>query len=254
MNELVQNRDVRVSAAQLLNVWEWGLGQSPQHQALALLRLAYPATALEALLQFSIGERDSLLLKLRQAVFGSRLESVAVCAACQQNLELSLQITDLIVSTPSLRTSGPFVFNRAGYTIEYRLPTIQDFLDLGVVYESGLTNYDWLMERCISQAFYAGTAVTPPQLPSEVIAAIEEGMDQADPQANLQLALTCPACHHSWLASFDIVGFLWHELEVWAHRLLRDVHTIASAYGWREIDILALSSRRRQHYLAMILG
>ena len=37
-------------------------------------------------------------------------------------------------------------------------------------------------------------------------------------------------------------------------RFLRDVHTLASTYGWREADILALSPWRRQYYLALIAG
>ena len=33
---------------------------------------------------------------------------------------------------------------------------------------------------------------------------------------------------------------------------LRDVHALASQYGWRESDILRMSARRRQFYLEMI--
>jgi hypothetical protein len=33
---------------------------------------------------------------------------------------------------------------------------------------------------------------------------------------------------------------------------MRQVHTLALAYGWREIDILAMSSWRRQAYLEML--
>ena len=35
-------------------------------------------------------------------------------------------------------------------------------------------------------------------------------------------------------------------------RLLRQVHTLAMAYGWREIDILSMSALRRQVYLEML--
>jgi hypothetical protein len=51
---------------------------------------------------------------------------------------------------------------------------------------------------------------------------------------------------------FDIVTFLWREIENLAGHLLRDVHTLASAYGWRESDILALSAARRDFYLAAL--
>jgi hypothetical protein len=33
---------------------------------------------------------------------------------------------------------------------------------------------------------------------------------------------------------------------------MREVHTLAAMYGWRETDILAMSAWRRQRYLEMI--
>jgi hypothetical protein len=48
------------------------------------------------------------------------------------------------------------------------------------------------------------------------------------------------------------VSFFWQELDDWADRVLRDVHELASAYGWPENEILALSPRRRQCYLDLI--
>ena len=55
-----------------------------------------------------------------------------------------------------------------------------------------------------------------------------------------------------WRAVFDIVTFFWSEIEAWACRILREVHILASAYGWCERDILALTSARRQFYLEMV--
>jgi hypothetical protein len=43
------------------------------------------------------------------------------------------------------------------------------------------------------------------------------------------------------------------ELNAAATRLLHDVHTLASAYGWSEGDILAMSEARRARYVAMVL-
>ena len=54
--------------------------------------------------------------------------------------------------------------------------------------------------------------------------------------------------------SLEIAGFFWAELSTQARRLLGEVHTIASAYGWREAEILALSARRRHYYLELISG
>ena len=82
----------------------------------------------------------------------------------------------------------------------------------------------------------------------------EPQMAEVDPQANLQLDLSCPACGHRWQVLFDIGSFFWSELNAWAQRLLAEVHVLASAYGWREADILNLSPSRRQFYLGLISG
>ena len=68
---------------------------------------------------------------------------------------------------------------------------------------------------------------------------------------DLELALECPDCSQRWLAAFDIATFLWHEIDVWARRTLREVHALARAYAWREPDVLALSPTRRQIYLEL---
>jgi hypothetical protein len=75
---------------------------------------------------------------------------------------------------------------------------------------------------------------------------------EADPLADVQLAVSCPSCGTRQQVSFDILSFFWTEIEAWAWRILREVHTLASAYGWHEHDILALSPRRRQSYLEMV--
>ena len=75
---------------------------------------------------------------------------------------------------------------------------------------------------------------------------------EADPQADVEVALNCPCCQHTWQTDFDIVSYLWAELHAWATRLFREVHLLASAYGWSESDILNMSARRRRHYLEML--
>ncbi|MHC4352435.1 MAG: phage baseplate protein, partial [Planctomycetota bacterium] len=59
-------------------------------------------------------------------------------------------------------------------------------------------------------------------------------------------------CRHKWQKVFDIVTFLWEEISLHAKGLLQEVHSIASVYGWREDDILSMSSARRQYYLHMV--
>jgi hypothetical protein len=77
-------------------------------------------------------------------------------------------------------------------------------------------------------------------------------MLEADPQAEIILRLTCPACGHQWELLFDIADFFWTEIAVQAQRLLREIDTLARAYGWTEREILSLPAQRRQSYLEML--
>ena len=70
----------------------------------------------------------------------------------------------------------------------------------------------------------------------------------------MRFSLTCQGCGHEWAAVFDIVTFFWAELVAQAKRLLREVHQLARAYGWRESEILAMSSQRRHTYLELVNG
>jgi hypothetical protein len=79
-----------------------------------------------------------------------------------------------------------------------------------------------------------------------------ERMAAADPLAEIVLNFQCPACEATCHESLDLPTFLWAELEALARRLVMDVHALASAYGWSEREILALSDTRRRLYLEMV--
>ena len=86
----------------------------------------------------------------------------------------------------------------------------------------------------------------------EEVEAVGEAMAVADPAAELQLALCCPACSEEWNLGLELVTFLWAEIEARAKRLVWEVHTLALAYGWTQTEILALNPARRALYLEMV--
>jgi hypothetical protein len=237
-----------LSSAELLNVWEQGLGQPPTLRALNLLSAACPETPPETLARLSIGQRDSLLLTLREWTFGAQLVSLVNCPQCGEKVELSFNVSDIRVEPPApVETLALAV---GDYEVQFRLP---NSLDLALVSDQAGAQQQ-ILERCLVQAEYEGQAVEAAKLPVELVEAIATRMTEADPQAEVQLALACPACRHEWQALFDIVAFFWDELNAWAYRLLREVHVLAAAYGWREEDIVALHPWRRQFYLEMVGG
>jgi hypothetical protein len=111
-----------------------------------------------------------------------------------------------------------------------------------------------LLERCVLAARLENREIEANELSSEVTDAIERRMAEVDPQADVQLDLTCLVCGYGWQALLDIEDFFWTELNAWAKKILSEVHVLASAYGWGEADILNLSPLRRQYYLDLVSG
>jgi hypothetical protein len=89
-------------------------------------------------------------------------------------------------------------------------------------------------------------------LPAAALDRLEEEIVGRAALADIHFAARCQSCGHRWEPAFDIGAFLWSELDVWARRLLHEVHLLASVYGWWEGDILRLSPLRRRSYLQMV--
>ncbi len=239
-----------LSASELLEVWERGWAQPPIPRAMTLLALAHPEMPPESLARFSLGERNASLLLLRERIFGPQLFSLAKCGGCSEPLELTFTVADILAANRP-EAVEPLVVRHDDYEVQIRLPNSEDLL--AATHGNGSADTRRLLfDRCVLAAHHHSEAITASQLPAEIVNAAEERMAQADPQADVQLALSCPRCGHRSQAHFDIVSFLWNEINAWACRLLRQVHALASAYGWRESEILAMSPWRRQLYIEMI--
>jgi hypothetical protein len=257
VNQLSRSRRCNVlmrspSSAELLDLWERGRSQTPIQRVLSLLAVAFPEVPFDQLANLSMGQRDGLLLTLRERIFGSQLVSLVACPGCGDRLELTFSVSD-IRTIPETEHASVLVTKVEDYEVHYRLP---NSLDLGAV--SGQLNLaamrQQLLNRCLISIHYKNKALETSELPLGVVSSVLEDMAQADPQADVQLAMSCPACNHQWQATFDIVSFFWTEIHAWARKLLQEVHILASAYNWCEADILAMSPQRRQLYLEMIGG
>jgi hypothetical protein len=239
-----------LSAAELLATWERGAPQRPVQRALELLTAACPEASAESLAHLSIGQRDARLLTLRQWTFGPHLDSVVVCPRCGERLEVTFKAADVGLHS-HMEPTDEISLCVSGYDLRFRIPNSLDVAE-AAEREDGSEARRLLLNRCLLAAHCEGAAASCDQLPPDVVDAVEARLAQADPQADIHLAIACSICGHEWLAAFDIASFFWSEIEAWVWRLLREVHTLASAYGWREADIIALSPMRRNFYLEMV--
>lgn len=232
----------------MLHAWESGIGQGPVERGLTLLALADPNMAPPSLAAISIGERDRRLLMLREACFGRHMVGLVSCTGCHDELEIELDTAALRLPSPSLPPD--LTVSGDGYTLRLRLPDSRDLQACaGVTPAAGAR---LLLSACVVEAEIDGAPILPEAAPAHIIAAAAARLAELDPVADLRLQLACANCGHRWQTPFDIVPFLWTELDAWASRTLREVHALATAYGWTERDVLSLGPARRQHYLRLL--
>ena len=211
----------------------------------------------------SVGERDVHLLHARRMLFGPELDCVVSCTACSAELELRVAVDDLLERAlhPSAEAATPIEEDEPlaaievhGWRVRFRLIELQDLIAATPSRDRAQVRQS-LLRRCVIAAVqpdgHETQGLPETGLPPEVEKAVLEEMERRDLMSPLDFELTCAECAHVWMAPFDILGYLWSEIEVWAHRTLREIHLLAAAYGWRESDILALSPWRREAYLQM---
>lgn len=242
-----------LSAQDVLQIWEVGQHRHPLDRALLVLSYALPDMTLEDLARLPIGRRDALLFTLREMTLGPKLESMATCPHCGESLEFGLEVSNLRVPNATWAAEGTYTLTYDGLRIQFRLPNSQDLVALLDASNLAIARQR-LADRCIQQIEAEAGAIAPNPLPAAVLDQLAAQMAECDPQAETLLNLSCPACGQGWQVLFDIVTFFWAELSAHGKRLLREVHTLARAYGWREADILALSPTRRQMYLELVNG
>jgi hypothetical protein len=248
-----------LSASELLHVWERGDGRPSLEQGLLLLSVACPGVAPGDLARMPVGRRDAVLMELRHRTFGSALNGLAVCPSCGERVEVGFPLEALFAQhqmAPDLSLdpgqAETHKMSTSGYELAFRLPTSADLLPLAANSRPDpQAARQTLLEGCLLAAEHQGQPVPAADLPAEVVEALVARMEELDPLADVILPLTCPACGNAWEVAFDIVSFFWAEINAWGERLVREVHTLASAYGWREADILAMTARRRQKYLEL---
>jgi len=215
----------------------------PVDKALLALGAALPEVSHEGLADWPLGRRNSALAKLHCSCFGSSLRGWTFCPQCEEKMEFEMDGRVLVKEEAEEKPSPAETIVVKGHS--FRLPTSRDLAEAARETDCR-TAAIRLIERCL-----VGTGESP-GWSEEDLEEVGERMALADPMAETRLALHCPACGNKWNETLDIASFLWAEIEARAKRLLWEIHTFASAYGWTEAEILSLSETRRSFYLEMV--
>jgi hypothetical protein len=239
-----------LTAERILRIWEIGAGQSSSRRAMTILNVALADASSDDVAAWTVGRRDAYLLDLCEATFGARLTAYEECPRCGERLEFTVRVPEMRVDPPS-PSGGWHELTADGYALRFRLPRAGDLAAV-----SDTRDVDeacrGLFARCVIEVSHAGAQIDVAEVPDSIVRKIASRMAECDPQAEIVLELRCHACHHNWPVLFDIATFFWAEVSAHARRLIRDVHALARAYGWREVEILSMSGWRRERYLEQL--
>jgi hypothetical protein len=243
-----------VTSSELLTVWEREMNQSLIQKTLILLSHANPEMQFEDIAKLSIGKRDAMLFQLRKWMFGTRLVNTAYCPKCNVQIEWETEIGDLdVLDKTTEQLQDEYSVKIENFNIRFRLPNTNDFK-----YFSGshTSNFDrkTILSNCIAEVTKDLEDFEISKLPDKVFNALEDYIEQIDSHADIRMVLTCPNCSNRWESSFDIISYLWAEIDSWAKNVLQEVAFLARNFGWSEQQILAMSPKRREMYLEMLIS
>jgi hypothetical protein len=228
-----------LTQADFLELWETGRSLHPLDQGVLAVQAAFPEVR-ESIADWPIGRRNRALAELRCAAFDASLRGWTACRQCEEQLEFAIDGRALAQGAAAA----------SGDTVEidgrnYRLPTSRDLASIAKERDATAAARRLVRQCCVSDE--------PERDWTEgEIDDIGERMAAADPLAEVLLTFDCPTCAASFEESLDLPTFLWSEMEARSKRLLLEVHTLASAYGWSQAEILGLSAARRECYLEMV--
>lgn len=188
----------------------------------------------------TLGMRNQRLLRLHRQHCGPRLEACARCPACAEQIEFDVP-TEAVLGLPPTAADAFVEIGNA----RLRLPRIADLVRL-----EQETADEPVPLRLARLCLIEGA----PRLDAALLARLGEAFDQADPAANIALALSCSECGADFPVAVDVAPLVADAFARLADRLLRDIDTIASAYGWGEDAVLALPRERMRQYVALIAG
>jgi hypothetical protein len=233
-----------MTSRDFLALWEEGRNLHALDQGLLAIGAAFPDLPREELADWPLGRRNHALAQIRRRCFGAAFKGWSSCPECGEKLEFEIDGNELAEADLPQCHAPVIVDGRA-----YRTPTSRDLAQLIAAPDSAEAAR-LLLQRCLirdpeaSAAESSSTDWTDHDL--DVIGA---QLALADPLAEILLHFDCPACNASFDEALDLATYLWAEIEALAKRLLREVHTLARAYGWSEAEILSLSAVRRTFYL-----
>ena len=242
----------QLSDRDLLQVWENWIHQPLIYKSLELLALLDPDLDRETAASLPIGERDGRLMEIRKNLFGSQLQNATSCPTCGEQVEWEMSLDTFQPGISERSTDNQQVeVSFEEHKLVMRLPNSWDILEI-MPLEDMEQQTNSLIERCTLQNALPFDRIE--DYPEALRKAIVQQIEERDPRAYIEIGINCPGCSHSWNMTFDIMEYLWTEIDRYAQGLLQDIFVLAHHFGWSEHDILSMSKWRRNWYIQMLMA
>ncbi len=215
-----------------------------------------------------VADRQYLLLKLRCATFGDRVQATVPCPwpDCGKQVDIDFSLNDVpvresaekgplytMVLTPEAAMSAGI--NEAASEIVFRLPNGGDQEAVSsIIGENEAKALRMLLSRCIKRI---GSIDDPGEeliqkLSPNTRMEIERRMEEAAPKVDLGMNAGCPECGRAFTVPFDIQDFFFGEMRTSIDLLYREVHYLAYHYHWAEREIMEMPREKRRGYLGIL--
>ncbi len=214
-----------------------------------------------------IADRDYLLLKLREATFGSQVQATIPCPwpDCGEKVDIDFSIDDIPV-TPSqekgplyrlvLSPEAAFVEDgKAHRELGFRLPNGGDQERLSAhLAENEAIALTQLLARCLQSIgpIEIASADQIENLSPLARMEIEREMLRVAPKIELNMDVNCPECARLFTVPFDLQDFFFGEMRTSRDLLYREVHYLAYHYHWSEKEIMEMPKDQRRNYIEVL--
>jgi hypothetical protein len=215
-----------------------------------------------------VGDRQFLLMKLRQLTFGDRVDATVRCPwpDCGEPVDVDFKISEVPIKENGVYAAvqeielSPMAVTASGLDIEsarvrYRLPNGGDqelLMPLLSVNEAEATTQ--LLSRCLL-GLDRDQPLSPERVRNLSPAArdeIERHMEGVAPGVDLTLEAQCPHCGRAFPLPFDVQDFIFGDARVSHDLLYREIHYLAYHYHWSEHEILDMERDKRRRYIEIL--
>lgn len=210
--------------------------------------------------QLTVGDRQYLMMKLREATFGPYVALVTRCSwpDCGEKVDIDFEIPDVPVRATDGNPIHTVRLTQAAdpqqRQIDFRLPTGADQERCAPLLDSNPAEaLHALLEACIL-AIDSAEPTSPQiaELSPAARAELEAAMAAAAPGPAMTMEASCPGCGRAFLVPLDIADLFFGEARVTEDLLYRQVHYLAYHYHWGESEILSMPRSKRLRYVELL--